>query len=110
MESYRTFGTCARQILFEVDENEVLTDLKFLGGCAGGLQALARLSIGKPIDYIIEVCKGIQCKNGTSCPDQLATALLAYKKHQQDIKNGVVTTTHRGPAIKFSIQVVSVKK
>ncbi len=110
MESYRTFGTCARQILFEVDETGILSDLKFLGGCAGGLQALSRLAIGKPIDYVIETCKGIQCKNGTSCPDQLAQALISYKKYLEDMKNGVIQTPHKGPAIKFSIQIVNIKK
>lgn len=111
MESYRTSGnTCSKQILFEVDENGILTDLKFLGGCAGGLQAISRFSIGKPIDEIIKICKGIQCKNGTSCPDQLAEALIAYKKHLEDLKNGIIQPTSRGSAIKFTVQIVSIKK
>lgn len=31
------------------------------------------------VDEAIRRLKGIQCRNGTSCPDQLATALEEYK-------------------------------
>ena len=78
MESYNTKGTCTRQILFEVNNN-ILTDLKFAGGCSGNLKGIARLVVGRDIDGIIEILKGIQCKNGTSCPDQISLALLDYK-------------------------------
>jgi len=87
MESYRTQGTCAKQILFDVDENNILTDLKFLGGCAGGLQAIARFAIGKNIDDVINLCRGIRCQNDTSCPDQLACALCQYKLRCKELEN-----------------------
>ncbi|MCL2540660.1 MAG: TIGR03905 family TSCPD domain-containing protein [Firmicutes bacterium] len=92
MDAYRTKSTCARQIIYSVDENNCLTDLKFLGGCPGGLQAIAKMVIGKPIDEIIEICKGIRCKNDTSCPDQLAAALEDYKKAKADEAAGIVTS------------------
>lgn len=98
MESYRTVGTCSRQILFTV-ENNILIDLKFLGGCAGGLQALCRFVIGKDIDYIIEKCKGILCKNNTSCPDQLANALCLYKKRCEEFENAKDQIKQRGHPI-----------
>ncbi|MEG1613032.1 MAG: TIGR03905 family TSCPD domain-containing protein [Clostridia bacterium] len=78
MPIFRTRGTCSREILFSV-ENNILTDLKFIGGCSGNLQALSRLTVGKNIDEIISILKGIRCKNDTSCPDQLAKALTEYK-------------------------------
>lgn len=83
MAIYRTKGSCSREIIFNVSSDNILTDLKFLGGCSGNLQAISRLVVGKNIDEIIPTLKGIQCKNGTSCPDQLATALSDYleKKH-----------------------------
>ncbi len=98
MESYRTVGTCARQILFSVKDN-ILTDLKFLGGCAGGLQALSKLLIGKDIDFIIEKCRGILCKNNTSCPDQLACALCLYKKRCEEFENTKDQIKQRGHPI-----------
>lgn len=78
MPIYRTKGTCSREIIFSVDNN-ILTDLKFIGGCSGNLQGIQRLCIGKPIDEIIATLSGIKCRNDTSCPDQLAKALTEYK-------------------------------
>ena len=79
MATYRTNGSCSREIIFSVQDGK-LTDLKFLGGCSGNLQALSRLLVGREIEEIIPIVKGIQCRNKTSCPDQLALALLDYKQ------------------------------
>lgn len=78
MATYRTRGTCSREIIFSVDENNQLSDLKFLGGCSGNLQALSKILKGKVLNEIIPLIKGIQCRNGTSCADQLAIALEEY--------------------------------
>lgn len=75
--TYRTKGTCSRQINFSVEDG-ILTQLSFVGGCAGNLQGLSKLAVGRKIDEIIELLKGIQCRQGTSCPDQLAEALGQY--------------------------------
>lgn len=80
MESYRTQKTCSRQIIFEVKDNK-LTSLKFIHGCSGNTQGLAKLAVGMDIDDIISRLQGIICRNGTSCPDQLALALIEYKKN-----------------------------
>ena len=79
MNSYHTNGTCSRQILFDVTPDLKLTNVKFIGGCSGNLQALSRLVEGKPIDEVINTLKGIKCRSNTSCGDQLATALIEYK-------------------------------
>ena len=36
------------------------------------------------IDDVIAKCKGIQCRAGTSCPDQLATALEQLKAQRKE--------------------------
>lgn len=77
MPSYFTKGSCSREIIFSVQDNK-LTDLKFIGGCAGNLQAICKLTIGRDINEIISLLKNIKCRNNTSCPDQLAKALEAY--------------------------------
>lgn len=82
MPIYRTRGTCSREIIYTVEDN-ILTDVKFIGGCSGNLQALSRLTVGHDIDEIIPILKGIRCKNDTSCPDQLSKALLEYKAAQK---------------------------
>lgn len=78
MESYKTNGTCSREILFDVQDRKIVA-CKFIHGCAGNTQGVARLAIGRDIDEVINTLSGIQCRNGTSCPDQLAKALIEYK-------------------------------
>ena len=75
MFTYSTKGTCSRQILFDVDADNKLHNVRFIGGCGGNLQGIARLVEGKNIDDIQDLLAGIRCRNGTSCPDQLAIAL-----------------------------------
>lgn len=69
-----THGTCARFIDIEVEDG-VLQELKFIGGCAGNTQGVAALATGRPVSEVISALKGLSCRNGTSCPDQLAQAL-----------------------------------
>ena len=79
MQTYITKGTCSRQIIYDVTADGKVTGVRFMGGCSGNLQAMARLVEGKPIDEVISLLSGIKCRNNTSCGDQLAQALLAYK-------------------------------
>lgn len=82
MESYKTTGVCSRTIEFEV-ENNIVKSVKFDGGCRGNTTGVSKLAEGRNIDELISLLEGIQCRGGTSCPDQFAQALKAYKaKHQ----------------------------
>ena len=74
MYTYRTKGTCSSQILIEMD-GETISKVQFVGGCTGNTQGVARLAEGRKINDVIDLLKGIQCRGGTSCPDQLARAL-----------------------------------
>jgi len=74
MKTYKTTGTCSREIEYEV-ENGVVTACRFIGGCPGNTQGVAKLVVGRKVEDVIAMLKGIQCRNGTSCPDQLAQAL-----------------------------------
>ncbi len=74
MYTYRTKGTCSSQILIEM-EGEMIKKVQFVGGCTGNTQGVARLAEGRKINDVIDLLKGIQCRGGTSCPDQLACAL-----------------------------------
>lgn len=80
MNTYTTRGTCSHHIEYEVKEDGTLTKVKFIGGCTGNTQGIAKLVEGKHIDEVISLLKGIQCRAGTSCPDQLALALIKYKE------------------------------
>ena len=76
MRTYTTSGTCARTIDFDIDDNGIITEVVFNGGCSGNQQGISNLVKGKPAADIIATLKGIECgKRPTSCPDQLARAL-----------------------------------
>ncbi len=78
MEKFKTTGTCSRYIYFEV-ENGIVKNVEFDGGCRGNTQGVSKLVEGRSVDEVINLLKGIQCRAGTSCPDQLAVALEQYK-------------------------------
>lgn len=82
MQIYSTKGTCSRQIIYSV-ENGKVHDVKFIGGCNGNLQGIAKLVEGKDVDEVISLLSGINCRNNTSCPDQLAKALIEYKSKNE---------------------------
>lgn len=82
MQIYSTKGTCSRQIIYSV-ENGKVHDVKFIGGCNGNLQGIAKLVEGKDVDEVISLLSGINCRNNTSCPDQLARALMEYKSKNE---------------------------
>lgn len=72
---YQTHGTCASAITIEL-EGERVKNVYFSGGCHGNAQGVAALAAGQPVSEVIERLRGIECgAKGTSCPDQLATAL-----------------------------------
>jgi len=81
MYIYYPKGVCSRQILIDFD-GEIIKDIKFIGGCSGNLQGISRLVKGRTIDDVISTLKGVQCRNSTSCPDQLAVALMQYKENK----------------------------
>lgn len=72
--SYKTVGTCSKQINIEV-ESGVLVSADFIGGCSGNGQAVAALVKEMPVTEVVRRLRGIACQGDTSCPDQLARAL-----------------------------------
>ena len=77
--TYKTKGTCSRQMTVEVEEG-IIKNVNNVGGCMGNIEGKTRLVIGRPVDEIIGLLKGVQCgMRGTSCPDQLARALEEMK-------------------------------
>ena len=79
MYTYKTYGTCSRQILYDLD-GDVVKSVKFIGGCMGNLQGVAKLVEGRKITEVISLLEGIKCRNNTSCPDQLSKALKQHVK------------------------------
>lgn len=74
--NYKTKGTCSRSIEFSIDEGGIITDVVFMGGCNGNLQGVSTLVKGQDALEVAKKLRGINCNGkGTSCPDQLATAI-----------------------------------
>ena len=71
---YRTRGTCAREISFELEDG-IVKNVSFFGGCNGNLKGISALIEGRKAEEIIPLIKGTKCGfKSTSCPDQLALA------------------------------------
>lgn len=82
MYSYKTKGTCSTKITFSI-ENDIIKEVNFLRGCEGNLQGISRLVEGMNVDDAINKLQGIDCRGkGTSCPDQLAKALINWKENK----------------------------
>lgn len=82
--SYRTTNTCARIISFDLTD-DIVTNVKFAGGCPGNLQAISKLVEGMTVEEIDNKLSGIKCgMKQTSCADQLARAVKeAYIKSKE---------------------------
>ena len=73
--TYKTEGTCSRQIEFDIN-GDIITNVVFYGGCNGNLKAIAKLVDGMTVSQIEEKLKGNTCgPRNTSCADQLAKAV-----------------------------------
>ena len=73
---YKTSGTCSREIHFEIDDENKIHNVVFVGGCHGNLQGISHLVEGMDANDVIERCDGIRCGfKPTSCPDQFAKAI-----------------------------------
>ena len=85
--SYRTRGVCAGRIDVAIDGN-MISSVRFLGGCSGNTQGVAALVVGMETEEAIRRLRGIRCGGkSTSCPDQLANAIEACIALGEDEEN-----------------------
>ena len=77
MFTYRTRGTCSTAMELEIREG-IITHCRIVNGCRGNTQGLAAMVVGQNAEEVARKLEGIQCRGGTSCPDQLAKAIRAY--------------------------------
>lgn len=76
---YPTSGVCSSRIQFELEGN-IVKNIRFVGGCSGNTQGVAKLAEGMDVDEVIRRLQGVRCgMKQTSCPDQLARALQDAK-------------------------------
>ena len=81
---YNAQGTCSRQIIVDINENNIIENVTFVGGCNGNTKGISQLVKGMTVDEVIEKLQGITCGfRPTSCPDQLATALKQIRDKKE---------------------------
>ena len=79
---YQTRGVCSRAINVEVEDG-VIKSVEFEGGCNGNTKGVASLVEGMEVDIAVSKLEGIICGfKGTSCPDQLAQALIKLQEEE----------------------------
>ena len=102
---YPTQGVCPPEIHFKLNDGN-LTEIRFVGGgCPGNAQLVARLLEGKPLAEALEYLVGIDCRNGTSCPDQLAAAVTAAENG--NLKPAESFRVHTDPSDRRRVGLVS---
>ena len=77
MFNYKCRGTFSTSIDLQI-ENGIITACRINHGCKGNTQGVAKLVIGRNAEEMASLLDGIQCRGGTSCPDQLSRAIRAY--------------------------------
>ncbi len=81
--TYRTKGTCSRSITFDIEDG-VVRNVQFEGGCNGNLKGIGAIVDGMKVEDVIDKLSGIRCGfKSTSCPDQLAQALMEATHNEQ---------------------------
>ena len=85
---YRTHGTCSTSIDLQI-ANGVVTSCSFTDGCHGNAVGLSKMVVGQDAHEVMRKLRGITCRNGTSCPDQLSRAIERYFNENQDHEQGV---------------------
>ncbi|MGD9642370.1 MAG: TIGR03905 family TSCPD domain-containing protein [Elusimicrobiales bacterium] len=82
-QKHKLQGVCSKEVSFSVADGR-LKGVKFVNGCPGNLQAMARLLEGMPVGEAIAKLRGIVCGDkATSCSDQLARVLEKLLKDAQ---------------------------
>ena len=78
MFTYRTQGTCSTAMELEIRDG-IITHCRIINGCKGNTEGLSRMVVGQKADEVAAKLEGIPCRGNTSCPDQLAKAIRAYR-------------------------------
>lgn len=102
--TYTPHGVCSRQILLELDGNKV-SNVRFIGRLQRQHAGRRRLAEGMDVDELISRLQGIRCgSKPTSCPDQLAKALLAAQGAAERITENT-SSGMAGPAMPAAVVI-----
>jgi len=74
MYRHKNRGTCSTAVEFDIIDGRV-RNVRFIKGCPGNTGGVAALVEGMDAEEAIRRLEGLQCRGGTSCPDQLAKGI-----------------------------------
>ena len=77
MYTYKTKGTCSREIQFSVEDSKV-KNIKFVNGCPGNTVGVAMLANGRNIDEVIMLLEGIPITEEGLLEMEALTAALPW--------------------------------
>lgn len=72
-------GVCSKEMIIDHEDGRIV-HAEVIMGCKGNLQGICNLIKGMKIEDVINKLEGVQCHNGTSCPDQMAKGLKQLLK------------------------------
>lgn len=74
--TFKPSGVCCKEMAFEVDADNKITSIDFIGGCPGNMIGIKHLVIGQDATEVANRLENIPCgSKSTSCPDQLSKAI-----------------------------------
>lgn len=74
--NFETSGVCCSEMHLQIDENNIIINAEFIGGCNGNLSGIAKLILGQNALEVAQKLEGTTCGTKmTSCPDQLSKAI-----------------------------------
>lgn len=81
---HKNKGTCSSSIQFDLEDG-IVHNIKFKSGCDGNLKGIALLAEGRDAREVAQLITGVRCgSRSTSCPDQLAHAILDALKNEEE--------------------------
>jgi len=79
-------GVCPTELEFDLEGDRV-TNIRFHGGCNGGLKTIASLIDGWTVDQIAEKLEGVTCgPKSTSCSNELVRELKKALAEQVELE------------------------
>jgi uncharacterized protein (TIGR03905 family) len=79
-------GVCPTELEFDLEGDRV-TNIRFHGGCNGGLKTIASLVDGWTVDQIAEKLEGVTCgPKSTSCSNELVRELKKALAEQVELE------------------------
>ncbi|MBQ6280214.1 MAG: TIGR03905 family TSCPD domain-containing protein [Mycoplasma sp.] len=80
---YTTQYTCSKLMEIWIRDDNIIEKIKITGGCPGNTAGICKLVANRDMDVVINLLKGTPCgMRPSSCPDQLAIALIKIKNHE----------------------------